>query len=148
MKKLNWGTKLVIAMGSFIAFLLVLLTVVVNNRQEIVVDDYYPRDLKHQELINRRQNLANLKDAVSIAVTDAGLQVGLPSELSKKPTHGKIWFYSPSNRDSDFELLLAPDSNGHQLIPRQLFQQSRYIVKMTWETASVPYYYEQEISIN
>lgn len=147
MKKLNWGGRLVLGMGSFITFLLIMFTVVVNNRQEIVMDDYYPLDLKHQEIINRKQNLVNIGEPVRLTATDTGVLVQLPSVLTKKPSQGEIWFYSPSNRASDFKVPLAPDSNGRQLIPRPLFLRNRYIMKMTWETSSTPYYYEHEISI-
>ena len=145
MKKTGWGTRLVLGMAAFMLFLVSLIVVVVINRQEIVVDDYYPRDLKHQDMIDMKNNYASLGQPVTIVADTAGLMITLPGKLRGLPVAGSLWFYSPADRSADFELPLAPDSLGRQLVPAPLLVKNRYLLKMTWTSGHTAYYFETEI---
>lgn len=145
MKKQGWGTRLVMGMGAFILFLITLFVVLINNHQEIVVDDYYPRDLKYQEVITLKQNYASLGEQVLLSFDSAGLHITLPHKLKGLPVSGSLWFYVPADRSADFELPLGVDTAGRQLVPEPLFRKSRYLLKMTWNAGNIGYYFETEI---
>lgn len=148
MKKPGWGTRLVLGMAAFMLMLLSLIVVIIINKQEIVVDDYYPRDLKHQDMIDMKNNYASLGQPVVVVVDHTGLTITMPGKMHGQPVRGSLWFYSPADRAADFELPLAPDSLGRQLVPAPLFVSSRYLLKMTWAIGQTAYYYETEIDPN
>lgn len=146
MKKPGWGTRLLIGMGSFILFLIILFAVLINNRQEIVVDDYYPRELKYQEVISLKQNYASLGEQIQLSFVSEGLQIILPQKLKELPVSGSIWFYAPDDKAADFVLPLGVDSTGRQLIPSPLLVKSRYRLKITWKAGTTGYYFESEVT--
>lgn len=145
MKKPGWGTRLVFGMGAFMLLLVSLMVVVISNKQEIVVDDYYPRDLKHQTMIDMKNNYAMLGQPVVVFADLSGLMITMPQKLRGQRVSGSLWFYSPADKSSDFELPLAPDSSGRQLVPAALLVRNRYLLKMTWVSGQTAYYHETEI---
>lgn len=145
MKKPGWGTQLLIGMGVFILFLVILFGILINNHQEIVVEDYYPREMKYQEIINLKQNYALLGEPIQLSFDPEGLHIILPKKLKGLPVSGSLWFYAPNDRSADFELPLEVDSTNRQLIPSQLLVRSRYQLKMTWNAGTTGYYFEAEV---
>ncbi len=146
MKKFNWGTGLVIGLIIFLAFPLVLLYITIGNRQEIVVDDYYPRELKHQEVIDKQKNFHGSRAEVKITERNDSLIIRFPDSFKPETTSGHAWFYAPANKSADITLELRINEHREMTIPTTLFKASRYIIKLDFITDQKPYYTEVEWS--
>ncbi len=146
MKKFNWGTGLVIGLIIFLAFPLVLLYITVGNRQEIVVDDYYPRELKHQEVIDKQKNFHRSRAEVTITERNDSLIIRFPDSFTPQTTTGHVWFYAPANKSADITLTLKVNKTSEMTIPLSMFKATRYIIKLDFITDQKPYYTEVEWS--
>jgi hypothetical protein len=144
MKKFNWGTGLVIGLIIFLAFPLVLLYITIGNRQEIVIDDYYPRELKHQEVIDKQKNFHGTKTSVTLSTRNDSLAIRFPNSFTIENTKGHAWFYAPADKSADLTINLLLTKNREVMIPLSVLKASRYIIKLDFISDRKPYYTEIE----
>ena len=71
-----------------------------------------------------------------------------PDYFIGKKLEGKILFFRPSDYDYDRSFDINLDGNGEQAFELDHFIKGRYIVRVTFEHDSVPYYLEKEIIFN
>jgi hypothetical protein len=65
--KINWGTGIVIAIGLFMTFILVLvykMTVDQKYNHDLVVEEYYKKELAFQEEIDAEKNALSLSERI------------------------------------------------------------------------------------
>ena len=76
--KFNWGTGIVIAFALFITFILSYVFKVQSNDKydhELVVEDYYKKEMLVQGNIERQQNANALANKVIIENTTEGIKI-------------------------------------------------------------------------
>lgn len=119
--KINWGTGIVIAFGIFITFILSFVFRVQSNPEydnEMVTDNYYVKDTKYGEQLEKMQRAADLKLQPTIKSVKEGIEVSFPQELAQELSKGEVSLYRPSDKKFDFQVplnlsesvLLIPDS--------------------------------------
>lgn len=119
--KINKGTGIVITIIAFMSFILYFVITMSTDKAfayDLVTEDYYQQELKFQDEIDAEQNLANLKEEVTITSTQEGLQIKFPSNFSKEKLQGKVFLYRPSNKQLDFEIPISI-SNTYLLVPEK-----------------------------
>lgn len=63
---MNWGTKIVIGMASFMAFIIVLATLMIRSNPDPLVDeDYYEKGLNYDQEIKRMEKVK--QDSVALS---------------------------------------------------------------------------------
>nr|MDA3928246.1 FixH family protein [Prolixibacteraceae bacterium] len=78
MKKLNWGHGIFIAIAVMIFSLLTLVFFTVNQKIELVTEDYYPKELKYQEEIQKQKQTQQLQGKIEISIDDV-VSIQFPS---------------------------------------------------------------------
>lgn len=144
---MNWGHKIIIVFVVFAAGILTLVTKSMRTRIDMVTPDYYGEELKYQQVIDGKENVAGLSAAVSVAQPEEGIMLTFPRELLGKKITGQLTFYRPSDSGKDIHLPVQPDMAGHQLINRQLFIKGQYRMKVQWTMNDRPFYQELPINI-
>jgi hypothetical protein len=118
-----------------------------RTRIDMVTPDYYGEELKYQQVVDGRQNAALLSTPVIIEQPAEGVKLIFPAEMKDKAVKGQLTFYRPSDSNKDIRLPLQPDSEGQQLINKQLFIKGLYKVKLQWTMNNRPFYQEQSLNI-
>lgn len=151
MKKItwNWGTGIVLAFVSFMAFILYFVIGSATNyraNHELVTEAYYEQELNYQQEIDAQRNAAALETPLRLVKQAEGRGVSLffPSTQVAKEITGKVSLYRPSNRQLDSEITIAL-SDTHLLIPDNRLLGGRWDIRVSWEYKGVNYLHKESI---
>ena len=147
MKKLNWGTGIVLAFIGFISFIMYFIISMNTNtdyQHDLVTDDYYKAELEYQNDINKEENAKHLEKNIHWKKTDKGIIIEFPKNLDFKNITGKVFLYRPSNKQLDFETQIS-QSNHNLLIPDKRLVDGRWNIKVYWQYKETSYLYKKEI---
>jgi len=142
--KINWGTGIVIAMLSFMIFILsfVYKAVAVDEYQhELVSEDYYKDELHYQEEIDKLNNAQTLSQDVILTNSKKGVIIKFPEDIEQASIVGSIYFQRLSNEKLDFTEQIKLN-DYHQLIPDERLVSGKWIVKVDWETKQEKYLFK------
>lgn len=145
--KFNWGTGIVITILIFIAGMGAMVFITYQHSIDLVHSDYYPRELEHQTMIDKRNNALQLNEQVSIINDGQFIVVGFPELFEFDSLKGEIQLFRPSSVTKDVFILIKTDPQGKQSIPTEGLDKGKYIVKVEWEYGGVFYYTEKEIFV-
>lgn len=141
MKKINWGTGIVIAFVLFIGFILffVIKTSTDSNYDyDMVADDYYNDELQYQEQIDKLENTKTDKVELVFTKIPEGIKIEFPSNLNYNDITGTVSLYRPSNQVLDFEMPLSISKNS-LLIPKKVLIGGRWDIHVEWNYKSKKY---------
>ena len=145
--KLNWGTAVVIAMISFIVFILTFVyrsAVMDEYQHELVSEDYYGDELHYQEEIDKMKNASALEVDVTLIRTADGLTLRFPQGLEPNKISGSIYLQRPSNKSLDLRMPIELIENDF-LIPDQDLASGKYLVIIDWKHEDSEYMFKDEI---
>jgi hypothetical protein len=145
--KWNWGTKLILVFGFFIAAMAGLVVMSMRQKIQMVAKDYYKDELKYQQVINATVLANQLSTTVEIIKQDGYMLVQLPAEMKGELIKGTLLFYCASDAAKDRELLLQTNTSAQQFIPLSLFLPGNYTLKIAWMHKDKQYYTEQSLSL-
>lgn len=146
--KLNWGTSIVIAIVSFIGFILffvVRMSTDDSANHDLVTKDYYKAELSYQDEIDAETNAK--RDAVQLVVEKNanGLLLKFPEKVAVEKVQGKVFLYRPSNKHLDFDFPISL-SNSHLLIPDKRLVDGRWNITVSWEYQKETYLHKESIT--
>lgn len=144
---MNWGTRIVILYVAFVALILFMVIRSMNEKVDLVSDDYYQKELQFQNQIDRSQESQTLLEQPQVKMRNGNVEIMFPTSLSKKTITGKIDFYRPSDSSKDLSYAIKTDTSGLQLIADEKMLRGIYNVQLTWEAAGKNYYNELAIYI-
>jgi hypothetical protein len=150
MKRLRftWGTGIVLVLIVFAGAMALLVTISFRQSINLEYEDYYPREIAHQTLIDKRNNAAALPEAVTIVKGDGIIEIGFPQIFDRDSLTGTIDLFRPADNTRDVMMLIKTDTSGRQIIPTADLDLGVYIVKIEWEHSGEYYYKEQEIYVS
>lgn len=138
---MNWGTGVVIAMVSFMVFILTFVyrSVVMDKYQhELVSEDYYKDELHYQEEIDKMNNAGRLETDIQLVSSKEGITVVFPSDLDPGEISGTIRCQRPSNQKLDLKLEIELSEN-RQLISAERLVPGKYQIIVDWKYGSEEY---------
>jgi hypothetical protein len=145
--KIKWSTAIVIAMISFIVFILsfVYKSVMMDEYQhELVSEDYYRDELHYQEEIDKLKKASELKEDVSLVRNNEGLTIRFPEDLDASQITGTIYLQRPSNQNLDLRMQIELRDN-EILIPDESLATGKYLVIVDWKHEASEYMFKDEI---
>ena len=145
--KINWGTGIVIAFALFMSFILFFVFSVQSNTKydnELVVEEYYKKELVAQQDIDREQNAHDLNSKVIIKTTDEGISIDFPNDFDYKNIQGKVSLYRPSNQKLDFAIPIAL-STSDLLIPKKNLVGGLWDITVSWSYEGKSYLNKEEL---
>jgi nitrogen fixation protein FixH len=145
--KIHWGTGLAVAFGVFAIGILIMVRISMNREIDLVSDDYYQREIHHQDQIDIQKRSNSLPEQPGIGVTSASVIVKLPKTFSPDSTTGVLTFYRPADRHKDFVVSLKLDSANTQFVPTTSLQKGLWRLKLHWTHHFQDYYHEEAIVI-
>ncbi len=145
--KINWGWSIVIALAIFMSFILYLVFSCIGEKVELVAKDYYDRELRYQDRINKEDNYSRLSSKFRFEQVDSVLIVHYPEKLPHADASGEIVFFRPDDSGSDFIVPVKPEIDNSQLISMAGIRKGLWLLKISLSMDGVDYYSEQKLMI-
>lgn len=147
-KKFNWGWGIALVYGTFVLFMLALVYRSTLTREELVTEDYYGKELKYQEQIDKQKRADSFKQPLQWKVENRKVELTFPSEVAGKQVKADVMFYRPNNSKQDFNVSCAPNASGICAIASDKFEKGVYKIQVEWSADGVAYYNEGQINID
>lgn len=146
-KSWHWPVGIIIAYSGFVLFLLAAWIIFKSQPVDLVAENYYEKQIKYQEQIDRIQRTKNLSEAVKVKYNAESQQIAIrfPKIFPSAQVEGKITLYRPSDAKMDFSLPIALNDLGIQIIPANTFTPGLWRIKLSWAVNEVEYYYEEPL---
>jgi hypothetical protein len=145
--KFNWGTGIAIFYTLFVLAMVSAVIVSTQLNHDLVVNDYYAKDIAFQSHYDKMANGHALKKDVLISYNGQAKTVDLRFPDSLGTVSGKAYFYRPSNAKLDFSLDISTDSLNTFSVPANELLSGAWTVKADWQAGGKPYYKETSIDI-
>ena len=145
--KINWGTGILIGIIAFICFIMFFVIKMSTNDKysyDLVVEEYYKKELAYQEEIDAEKNLSIFSENINGVKTKDGWQITFPSEIDSKQITGEVLLYRPSNKKLDFQFPLKI-SGSNLLIPDKSLLDGRWNITIDWQYKGKKYLYKDQI---
>lgn len=146
MKKFNWGWGIVLTLAAFVLFIFGFIFLMMQERVDLVKEDYYEAEADYPELKRRRENTLQLQNSLDLHLQNNLYLLTLPKELVGKINQGELHFYAPTNSRLDKKIPWAPNENGIQAFPIELLSPGKYVLKCNTADAG-GYYFEKELIV-
>ena len=148
-KKFNWGWGIAIVYTGFVCFMLFMVWMSTQLKTELVTNDYYGKELKFQEQLDKMRRSNVLTDTVSwMVVNKKEVRLQFPHEVNGKEVKAQILFYRPDNSLHDFNVTCQPDSTGICVVNSDKFLHGAYKMEVDWSAGKETYYTEGVVNIN
>lgn len=128
---MNWGTKIVISLGTFIAFIVSLGVWMMLSNDEKVEKDYYERDLMYEKEIQAQRNAQNLSAEVALDITKNNLTFTFPKETQNYT--GEVSFMRPDDAKKDQAFEMKLEKNQTQVIDAEQLQKGLWKIQVKWQ---------------
>ncbi|AMQ56365.1 FixH family protein [Algoriphagus sanaruensis] len=141
---MNWGKGILVTIILFVAFIMTL--VVISVKQDdihLVTENYYEKEIKYQEQIEREKSAAQLNREV-LLFDAASKVILLDLPIGAK---GELQLFRPSDARLDQLLPLEIKDSGKTSISLNQLKPGYWRVKLTWVEDGVEYYEESKITI-
>lgn len=133
--KINWGTGIVIAIALFMSFILYFVFTMMTDSKydfDMVVEDYYKKEIGFQDELDARNNAARLAYKIEVTHDEKGVELYFPEEISSKMNHAHVFFYRVNQKDLDYELPIELVDNL-MFIPAAMLEKGRWDITIRWE---------------
>ncbi|MCD2422232.1 FixH family protein [Niabella pedocola] len=144
---MNWGIRVVIVLVLFLAGMTFMVGLAMRQTNETVDANYYDKELKYQQVIDGKQQLAALGQRVSIRDSAGSIWVRLPAPASGQLDSGCIEFLRLSASSADRRIPIQSGGAAVYSLPSTSFVKGWYRVRVAWENNHTGYYYEENVQI-
>ncbi len=146
--KFNWGHGIFIFIALFLVANAVVIYLSLQQKNDLVTEEYYPQGLEYQKQIDRFANANALISKIRINSNAGELVVKYPEELKGKNIKGQVIFFRPSDEKADFNDSIQFDSAMIQRIPIQKMMKGKYIAKFFWVMDGKEYAHESTVRLH
>ena len=145
---MNWGWKIFIVIISFLALILFMVFKAVNEDFYLVADNYYEKEIKYQDEIDKIKNARGLSQQISIIymLQEGSIHFKYP-ESQVQGISGQVQFFRPSDSRMDKVYDIKPEKDGIQRISVKSLEKGLWQIKVNWSYGSDEYQEEKNIMI-
>ncbi len=145
--KISWGTGIALTIIVFMLSSFGFIYFSFTQDVDLVEENYYEKEIKYQEQIERINRANALSEKVDIKISDSMLEVNFPAVFSADSVSGKILLYRPSKEKSDLLYEIKLNSENKLYIPTNNLSLGMWKVKVNWTAEGLDYYTEKIIMI-
>ena len=143
--KFNWGHGLLIFILMFLATMGMMVYVAMQQRNDMVDEHYYQKEMAYQGLLDAKQNLNKLSGKSIFVQDESMLRIEFPAGSSGFITDGKIELIRTDNSDLDLDFNLSNYREDAFIISKSQLQQGMYKVRAKWTSQDHTYYAEENM---
>ena len=145
--KINWGVGITALYLGFVAMILLLVSMSIGQKIDLVTEHYYEEEVGFQDKIDKKGRSAALTEPVKWEVTGKHLSIVFPGNVQQADLTGEIKLYCPSNDKNDRKFKIAPREHT-QIIPVGNIPEGTYHLQIDWKNKEQTYWTEDVIVIN
>jgi len=143
----HWGAGITGAFILFAAAVLVMVYISMNQRVDLVSDDYYDKELKHQDRIDEVRRTQRAGSAPLITEADGIVRIAFPRAVDRAGLNGEVVLYRPSDRRLDVRTPLQLDSANVQSMVASAMAKGKWRVQVRWTAGSSTFYHEDTVMV-
>lgn len=143
--KINWAYAIIGLFVGFVALIMFLVTNAFKHEVNLVSEDYYEKEIKYQQQIEKLQNTVDLNDKISFTQSNDHLILSFDCPVNSQ--EGEITFFRPSDAKKDLKEKLSLNKESEQYFDRKKFQTGYYKMQIDWTSNGKEYYVEKDIFI-
>ncbi|MBR8535480.1 FixH family protein [Carboxylicivirga sediminis] len=146
--KFNWGHGIFLVIVLAVAGFLSMVFITTRERIDMVTEDYYPKELRYDDQIEKIKNYNALSKKVEVTLGDA-LYIQFPDNIANAPDiNGLVHLYRPSDKDLDIEKGIQLDSSYAMSIPLSDLMSGKYELIIEWQANGQPYLTKEVVYVN
>jgi hypothetical protein len=146
--KMNWGKGIALTYILFVVAVLIMVAFSFTKEVNLVADDYYDKEIKYQEQIEKIKNTEQLPEKPEIKIADREIEITFPSFFNPFDITGNVHLYRPADNGNDRIIALNPDGKLMQNIPVDNMARGLWKIKIDWEAKEKKYYFEKILIID
>ena len=140
---MNWGTKLVIGMGLFMAFIITLAVLMIRSGSDDLVDkDYYQKGIEYDKDYDRKSQMQKDQAEPEISIGDS-IRI-----VFNKPMTGIVRFLHPSDNKKDRIVNLNSGIAKEVALPLTDIAEGHWKLIIEWKSDEKEYMFEKNITID
>ncbi len=145
----RWPLGIGIVVVLFVLSLIVFLVFALNQRVNLVEDDYYEKDLRYQQQIERIQRTRKEAAQPEVRYIKTSRQLYLRFRLKNDPQslEGTLHIFRPSDSRMDRKIPLKLNAQAIQFINLSDLPPGYWKLKLDWVNGGAEYYHEQDLII-
>ncbi|MFT3904041.1 MAG: FixH family protein [Niabella sp.] len=143
---MSWGYRIVLVLALFVIGMSFMVYIAMRQSVEMVDSNYYEKELKYQNIIDAKNNLAALGDSVLVIGSDSTVAVHMP-QGAVKDMKGYLEFLRPSDKTKDTTFIIRTNEQGVQYLDRGAFVKGYYRLRAGWKSNGKDYYDERNVLI-
>ncbi len=145
--KISWGHGVVIALGTFILFILGMIFLFPMGQQnsELITDDYYEQELLYQDVIDAKKRAQELNEIPKLTLKAEVLHLDFPKEINNQNSKFNFYLYRSSDQNLDIQKDFVLDGVNAFQIPAKVLVKGGYILKVMWTKDHKKYQVDYDI---
>ena len=147
MKNFTWGHGIVLALASFMIFILSMLFLFPNGQKnsEMVTEHYYEEELKYQDVIDAKGRADKLPVKPIYSQTANGISLQFPEDINNSNSTFEFILNRSDDQNLDIKKKVTLDANQSFLIPAAVLKNGNYTLRMTWTKDKVDYRLDYDV---
>ena len=147
MMKINWGTGITIFYSLFVLTFVYLVYRSTQEDLNLVVDNYYEKDLQYQSHLDKLNNANTLLEDLKIYRNkeEEYIRFSFPKDFTN--IKGEILLYRASDQSKDLTTTIKLDDGNSQQISTKDLQKGYWKIKVDWEGNETAYFKSTTIQI-
>lgn len=146
-KKFTWGHGIVVALGSFIAFILFMIFLFPNGQQnsELITDNYYEDELAYQQVIDAKTNADKLVQKPEYKQDAEGIKVHFPNDINNGNSKLSIDLHRAEDQKLDIKREMTLDASNRLVIPANVLVKGNYVLRLMWTKENKKYQMDYDL---
>lgn len=134
MKKITWGHGVVLALLSFITFILFMIFIFPNGKEnsELITENYYEEELVFQDVIDAKNAADALEQKPIYKQEKHQIVIVFPEEYNNENTNFAIDLQRFNDQNLDVKKEMKLNTQNQIVIPEKVLIKGNYILKMKW----------------
>lgn len=146
-KNFTWGHGIVVALGSFMIFILSMIFLFSRGQQnsELITDNYYEDELQYQKVIDAKNNADELAVKPVYSQNADGVTVKFPEEINNGNSTFQIDLHRAEDKNLDVIRELPLNGNNALFLPKQILAKGNYVLRVMWTKDQKKYQMDYDI---
>lgn len=145
--KISWGHGVVIALASFIIFILGMIFLFPNGQKnsDLITDNYYEEELQYQDVIDAKNRADKLAAKPELKIKQSGIYILFPEDFNNTNTKFDFYLYRSDDQNLDVKKEFTLSAKNDFEIPAKVLSKGNYILKLKWTTNKLKYQRDYDI---
>ncbi len=145
--KFTWGHGILLLLIVFLVGMITLVIISSSQELNLVTEDYYPKEIRYQEHIDKEAANSNLEKGIEFSQTENDIYIKFPQLDSISKPYGKILLFYPRSYRFDKEYQIDINDSLYQIISKDSIMTGKCIIKIDWSQDSIDYYQEETLML-